>query len=948
MKITERRIFRGPNHYAHFPVIRLTVDLGALEKWPTAKLPHFVDSLLSALPSLAQHGCSYGEPGGFVRRMREDEGTWMGHVLEHIAIELQQLTSAQVTFGKTRSADEPGLYTVVYEFEEERVGEAAGDLALQLVHHLLPDTLRDQEICPPDFQFPKALEALISFAQTRQLGPSTGSLVRAAEERDIPWLRLNEQSLVQFGHGRYQKRIQATVTSETRHIAVSIASDKEETNNILASIGLPVPRQRLVRSAEDAVAAARRLGYPVVVKPLDANHGRGVCINLKTPEEVHAAFAKAREHARTVIVESYIEGEDHRMLVVNGELVAVSKRVPGHVLGDGERTIAQLVDLVNSDPRRGVGHEKVLTRIELDDQAVRLMGLAGISADTVLPLGQRFFLRSTGNLSTGGTAIDLTDVVHRDNKEMAIRAAQAIGLDVAGIDFITLDIAQSYKSHGGAICEVNAAPGFRMHVAPTEGTPRDPAGPVLDMLFPKGTPSRIPIAAITGTNGKTTTSRMLGHIHKMNGRTVGLATTDGVYIDGERTVAGDMTGPVAAQMVLKDPSVDLAVLETARGGLLRAGMGYRRCDVGAVLNIDADHLGMGGVKTLEDLAAVKRVVIEVASEAAILNADDLRCLQMAAHTQAKRIGYVTMNPRHDLVRQHVRAGGLAMVLEEGINGDMITLYDHGLHQPLLWTHLIPATLEGKALHNVQNAMFAALMAYAMGVKLDNIRQGLRTFDTTYFQAPGRMNVYEELPFKVILDYGHNPAAIQVMVDLVKKLEVAGRRICVLAAPGDRRDEDIGEMGRIAAGAFDHIIVRRDDDPRGRQPDEVPQLMAEAIRATGFPADRLHVIAAEEAAVDAALRMARRGDLLLVFGDKVSRCWKQITKFSTAEQGSDKPAPAAGGGNVGALTVMRSPLPSAPPSATPSSEGAADVFGQPLHVIADQRGVILAPGEQQED
>jgi cyanophycin synthetase len=475
------------------------------------------------------------------------------------------------------------------------------------------------------------------------------------------------------------------------------------------------------------------------------------------------------------------------------------------------------------------------------------------------------------------------------------------------------------------------------------------------MLFPKGAPSRIPIASITGTNGKTTTSRMLAHIHKMSGRTVGLATTDGVYIDGERSVAGDMTGPVAAQMVLRDPTVDLAVLETARGGLLRAGMGYRHCDVGAVLNIASDHLGLKGVQTLDDLAAVKRVVVEVAREAAILNADDLRCLQMAAHTEAKRIGYVTMNPRHDLVRQHVRAGGLAIVLEEGMNGDMITLYDHGLHQPLLWTHLIPATLEGKALHNVQNAMFAALLAYAMGVKLENIRHGLRTFDTTYFQAPGRMNVFEELPFKVILDYGHNPAAIQVMVDLVRKLEVPGRRICVLAAPGDRRDEDIVEIGRIAASAFDEIIVRRDDDLRGRGPDDVPRILSEALRSAGHPADRIHVIADEETAVDAALRMGKRGDLLLVFGDKISRCWKQITKFAAPDAPSERPQPAAvfappSPGNVGALAIAPSTS-TQPPLAVPAmtvESGAVDVFGQALQVIADGRGVRLAPGEQQED
>lgn len=940
MKILERRVYRGPNLYAHFPVMRLTVDLGVLEDWPSAKIPGFVPGLLEALPSLKEHGCSYGVPGGFVRRLEEDGGTWLGHVLEHVAIELQQLTAAKVTFGKTRSNGKDGQYSVVYEYEEERVGEAAGDLALRLLHHLLPEELRDGVQLDPSFDLRAELDDLISFAQARQLGPSTASLARAAEERDIPWIRLNDYSLVQFGHGRYQKRIQATVTSETRHIAVSIASDKEETNKILASLGLPVPQQRLVRSEEAAVQAAGRVGFPVVTKPLDANHGRGVSIDLRTHDEVRVGYAKAREHARTIIVESYIGGFDHRMLVVNGELVAVAKRVPGHVVGDGERSIKELVDLVNADPRRGIGHEKVLTRIELDYQAERLMEQKGYTPATVLPEGEVFYLRSTGNLSTGGTAIDLTDVVHPDNREMAVRAAQAIGLDVAGIDFITPDISQSYKTHGGAICEVNAAPGFRMHVAPTEGKPRDVAGPVMDMLFPPGTPSRIPIAAITGTNGKTTTARMLAHIQKLSGRCVGLTTTDGVYIDGERTVAGDMTGPQAAQMVLKDPSVDMAVLETARGGLLRAGMGYRHCDVAAVLNVQADHLGLRGIDTLDELAEVKRIIVEVARDCAVLNADDVRCLHMADHTSAGRIAYVTMNPRHDLVKQHIRAGGLAAVLEEGMNGDMITIYDKGSHLPLLWTHLIPATLEGKALHNVQNAMFAAVMAYAMGVKVENIRHGLRTFDTTYFQAPGRMNVFAELPFKVILDYGHNPAAMRAMVELAKKLEVEGRRIAVVAAPGDRRDEDIREIARIAAEGFDQLILRRDDELRGRGEDEVPRLMREELEAAGYPSERIQVIPDEQEAVDAALQMARRGDLLLIFGDKISRTWKQITKFK-----NDDEAPSDG--NVGALAVPSGEggtEDKAPVSVSPVSPYRAEPLvleGASRSVIQDERGVRLA-------
>jgi cyanophycin synthetase len=870
-----------------------------------------------------------------VRRLREDGGTWLGHVLEHVAIELQVLTGANVSFGKTRGEGHPSRYHVVFEFEEERVGEAASNLAISLLHSLLPADLRPKdtrEEGEPPFHFQNELVELIAFAQRRQLGPSTGSLVRAAEARDIPWMRMNDYSLVQLGQGKYQKRIQATVTSETRHIAVEIASDKEETNRILGELGLPVPRQRLVRTPEAAASAASRLGYPVVVKPLDANHGRGVSLDLKTDADVRAAFEKAREHSRSVIVENFLSGFDHRMLVIGGELVAVAKRVPGHVTGDGEHTIAQLVDIVNQDPRRGIGHEKVLTRIELDAQAERLMAHKNVTKDTVLPKGEVFFLRGTGNLSTGGTAIDLTDVVHPDNREMAVRAAKAIGLDVCGVDFITPDITESFREVGGGICEVNAAPGFRMHVAPTEGKPRDVAGPVMDMLFPKGTPSRIPIAAITGTNGKTTTARMLAHIQKMNGHTVGLTTTDGVYIDGERTVAGDMTGPKSAQMVLSDPSVDLAVLETARGGLLRAGMGYRECNVGAVLNVAADHLGLGGIETLEQLAEVKRIVVEVARDCAVLNADDLSCLRMADHTKASRIAYVTMNPRHDLVKKHLRAGGLAGVLEEGINGHMITLYDKSAHLPLLWTHLIPATLEGKAMHNVQNAMFAAVMAYAMGVKVENIRQGLRTFDTSYFQVPGRTNVFDGLPYKVILDYGHNPAAVSAMTDLVMRLECSGRRICVLSAPGDRRDEDIKGIARVVGKSFDHIILRRDDDLRGRGSEEVPRMMEAELYAMGVPKERVQVIPDEQAAITAALEMGRRGDLLLVFADKVSRSWKQVIYFKPNEpQHREKSSPPPATGSEPSPLTMGS----APAGAT------SDVLLGGAQVIEDERGVRLA-------
>jgi cyanophycin synthetase len=926
MRILDRSVFVGPSLYAHFPVIRLELDLGELEQWPTARLgAGFIDGLIAALPGLAEHGCSYREPGGFIRRMREGEGTWLGHVLEHVAIELQNVAGEDVTFGKTRSVDKPGVYSVVYEYAQREEGIAAGELGLRLLNSLLPPELRSRGSVPTDWQWPVARDEFIRYAQRRALGPSTASLVRAADERGIPWLRLNEQSLVQLGHGKYQQRIQATVTGRTPHIAVELASDKEETNKILASLGLPVPKQELVQSEEGASRAARRLGFPVVTKPYNGNHGRGISIRLMNDEEVAAGFAAAREHSRSVIVENFVTGDDHRLLVVNGELVAATKRTPGHVVGDGTHTIAELVEVVNQDPRRGVGHEKVLTRLELDAQASMMMDRVGYTAASVPKSDEIVYLRSTANLSTGGTATDVTDIIHPDNRDMAVRAIRAIGLDVGGVDFLSPNIAESYKTVGGGICEVNAAPGFRMHVAPSEGTPRDAAGPVIDMLFPAGTPSRVPIAAITGTNGKTTTARMLAHITKMAGYTPGLTTTDGVYIDGQRTVEGDMTGPVSARMVLSDPHIDIAVLETARGGLLRAGMGVRAVNVGAVLNIQSDHLGMKGIDTLDQLAEVKRIVIEVAQDCAVLNADDPNVLKMSGYTDAKVICYVTMNPSHALVREHVRAGGRACALEAGVNGSMITLYDKGSHIPLLWTHLIPATLEGRALHNVQNAMFAAATAFALGIKLDAIRQGLRTFDTTFFQAPGRMNVYSEHPFKVLFDYGHNAHAVSVMADLAQRLDVTGRRIVVLAGPGDRRDEDLVAIADAVAGRFDHYICRRDDALRGRDGDEVPAIMSKALFAAGVPKEAVSIIPDEQEAIDAALQMGRSGDLLLVFADALVRSWKQIIKFRP--EGAPETPPAAAPAAVSAAV------------AEPVFDEAS--FAALGGVVRDERGIHLS-------
>jgi cyanophycin synthetase len=921
MKITATNVYVGPSIYANFPVIRMVLDIGVLVDWPSVKCGK----------DLAEHGCSYREPGGFIRRLTEDEGTWMGHIMEHVALEIQNIAGSGVSFGRTRTTGETGMYNMVYAYKQRDAGIEAGHLALRLLMHLLPDHLQQQVDHPidPNFNFESELEDFVHRAQRREFGPSTQSLVDAAVERNIPWLRLNDYSLVQFGHGKYQKRIQATVTSDTGTIATSLASDKEGTHSLLRDMGLPVPKQTMFSSEDEAVSAVNRMGYPVVIKPLDANHGRGISINLTTDEEVREAFHTAKEQGRSrfVLAESFVTGYDHRMLVVNGELVAVAKRVPGHVVGDGKLSIAELIDIVNSDPRRGIGHEKVLTRLELDGQATRLMEDAGYNEKTVLKKSENFFLRSTANLSTGGTAIDLTDVVHPDNREMAVRAVRAVGLDIGGVDFITDDITHSYKDVGGAIVEVNAGPGFRMHVAPSEGEPRDVSGKVLDMLYPPGTPSRIPVAAITGTNGKTTTTRMLTHIMKTSGHIVGMTSTGGIQVDGRVTVKGDMTGPQSAKIVLRDPTIDFAVLETARGGILRAGLGYSECDVAACINVTADHMGLGGIETLEQLARVKETVVRVANDTAVLNADDKLCLKMADNTRAKHLCYVTMDPTHGLVREHIRANGRAVVLEQGINGDMITIYDNGAHIPLLWTHLIPATIEGKAMHNVQNAMFAAAMAYSFDKDLDEIRNGLRTFDTSFFQSPGRTNVYNEHPFKVILDYAHNPAGFRAMAELAGRLDPVGKRTIVFSVPGDRRDEDIRESCEACLPEFTHFVCKADLNRRGRGHDELPQLVRKYLLELGVDDSNITVVAEEEAAVDHALNTAEEGDLLVITADDLTRTWKQIVNLNSDKVETKETIP-------GTKVFVQ-------------EKAKRFVLDQDEELIIDERGVRLASSEPED-
>ncbi len=877
LRILESRVYRGPNYWSYDPAIRLLVDLGSLEEWPSNTIPDFTERLKELLPGLVDHACSLGRKGGFLSRL--DEGTWLGHVAEHVALELQRESGTEIRRGKTRSADRPGHYNVIYGYSEESVGLAAGQLAVRLVNHLV----RTEK----GFDFAAELEGLIRLAERAAFGPSTQAIVDEAAANDIPVIRLNEQSLVQLGQGVYQHRIRATMTSATPALAVDIAGDKKLTNALLAAAGLPVPRSQVVTSADDAVRAARRIGFPVVTKPLDGNHGRGVSLELRTDAAVRKGFALAEPEARRerVVVESYVAGNDYRVLVVGGVMAAIAQRVPAHVIGDGRQTVAELVEETNADPRRGIGHEKVLTKIKVDAASIELVKSEGYSMDDVPPEGEMVKLKLTGNMSTGGISIDRTYEAHPDNVEIAEEAARVVGLDVAGIDFITPDISQPVRETGGAIVEVNAAPGFRMHTHPTEGEPQFVAKPVIELLFPKGSPSRIPIVAVTGSNGKTTTVRMIAHIFRGMGRKVGLTSTDGIYIDERLVKKADASGPKSAQMVLQNPRVDFAVFEVARGGILREGLGYGRNDVAVVLNVTGDHLGLGDVQSIRQLAAVKRVIVEAVPRDgfAVLNADDPLVADMRKHSSGGLVLF-SMERDNELVERSVRRGGKAVVLGDGTHGEMIVIRDGRRTMPLAYTHLLPATFGGRARMNVQNALAATAAAYAAGAHLHDIRQGLRTFTTSYYQAPGRLNFLEMDGVKVIVDYAHNPAAMEALGQFVQGMTAGGGewqarvRLGVIATPGDRRDDDMRALGAAAAKHFDELIVREDRNPRGRKKGETADLVVDGVLAamrSGARAGAVEVILEEMDAVRAAMDRARPGDVVVLCIDYAADVWREL-------------------------------------------------------------------------
>ena len=900
MRVLEHGVYRGPHLYSHTPMIRVQVDLGDLEAWPTDRLPGFADALLATLPTLAGHNCSRGHPGGFVERLHE--GTWIGHVVEHVALELQSLAGASTTRGKTRSVKgRRGVYNVMFAYEDEETGLLAGRLALQIVDGLLPAELRGVEGLDrltrgsEDLSGIVTVEAalpLLRAARRRNaLGPSTQALVDAARRRGIPVTRLDERSLIQLGWGARQRRIRASVTDRTGLVAAELAGDKDQTKALLAAVGCPVAPGVVVRTAEEAIARSKRLKRPVVVKPLDGNHGRGVTTGLRTDAEIIAAFALAAAHSRRVVVEEQLPGNDHRILVVDGRVVAVAERVPAHVVGDGQRTITQLVDELNADPRRGDGHENLLTRIRLDQAATDLLERQGLTVDSVPKAGRRVLLRTTANLSSGGEAIDRTDAIHPDNAAIARRAALAVGLDVAGIDLLAPDITRSVRETGGGIVEVNAAPGLRMHLGPSRGQARDVAEPIIGMMFPRGSRARIPVLAVTGTNGKSTVGRMVAHILRREGLTVGLTNTSGVYVNDECVMQGDASGPKSARMLLRDPTVEAAVLECARGGILREGLAFDRCDVGAVLNVQPDHLGLKGINTLEDLAAVKSVVAESVSRrgVSVLNADDPLTLRMARHAGG-RICWFSMRGGHEtpgFLLKHIGEGGLA-ILYDPASGD-ITLHDRGQETPVCNARAVPATMGGTVLFNVQNALAAAAMAYGVGVAPAAIGAALSGFASTFEQNPGRMNIHDGHGFRVILDYAHNPDALRALGRAVAAMKpAAGRTIAMLSIPGDRREAEIRAMGEIGAEYFDHLVFRETPDNRGRGAGEVIRLMSEGAAAAGCDAARITGLHREEEAVEACLRMARPGDLVILTPTRVEEVWRQMLEFRPAAAGDGAP------------------------------------------------------------
>lgn len=868
MKIVDIKVLRGPNYWSNRrpKLIVMKLDLGEMETLPSNKIDGFAGRLEKLLPSLYEHHCSEGHDGGFFERVKE--GTWMGHIAEHIALEVQTLAGMDCGFGRTRGTGEEGVYNVVFNYTQEKAGIYAARASLRILEALIAGEAYDLE---PDIQELKELR------EEYKLGPSTGSIVDEAVKRGIPYMRLNDASLVQLGYGVHQKRIMATMTSQTSGLAVELAGDKEDTKFMLNRAGVPVPKGGICTSEEELLSELDYVGYPCVIKPVDGNHGKGATTNIKNEAEARRAFQLAYNYSRRVIVERWIKGHDFRMLVINHQLVAAAKRTPAHIVGDGKSTIGQLIKAVNQDPRRGYGHENMLTEITVDKMTRHILATQKLTLKSVLPDKKVLYLKTTANLSTGGTATDVTDSVHPYNKFLAERISRIIGLDICGIDIMASSLKTSVEENGGAVLEVNAAPGFRMHLDPTVGLPRNVAEPVIDMLYPPGQEATIPIVAITGTNGKTTTTRLIAHIMKSVGFQVGYTTSDGIYVQNRMLETGDCTGPKSARFVLSDPTVNYAVLETARGGILREGLGFSQCDIGIVTNITSDHLGMKGIQSLEQLALVKSVVVEnvMTDGFSILNAEDDLVFGMIKDIKSK-VALFSLEEDNERIVAHCKAGGIAAVLENGY----ITINKGGWKIRVEKVVNIPLTFSGRAIFMIQNVLAATLAAYLRNVQLEDIRLALQTFTPSPVQTPGRMNLFHFKQFKVMLDYAHNPSGMTALGQFLERTE-GFPKVGVIAGTGDRRDDDIIQLGAISAAIFDEIVIRQDVELRGRSAEVIRNLLMEGIRKVD-PSKKIDYVPDEKAAITKTIEKARPGSFITVISDSIPESIGYIRELKEIE------------------------------------------------------------------
>lgn len=855
MKILNIQALRGPNIWSvnRKKLIQMRLDLEELEQFPTNKIPGFRERIEALIPSLIEHRCSEDKKGGFFERI--DKGTWMGHVIEHIALETQSLAGMETGFGRTRETKTPGTYNVVFSYIEEKVGMYAAESAVRIAEALIKGE---------EYDLQADIKKMREIREDVRLGPSTGSIVDEAVTRDIPWIRLGTNSLVQLGYGVNQMRFQATITCKTSNIAVEIACNKEQTKKILNDNAIPVAKGDICIDEEDLKYTIDRIGYPIVLKPLDGNHGKGASINVKTWEDALAGMEFAKKYGRKVIVEKFITGHDFRILVIDNKMVAAAQRVPANVVGDAKNTISVLIEETNKDPRRGYGHENVLTEITVDRDTTDLLEKRGYTLDTVPAKDEVVYLKSTANLSTGGTSIDITDMIHPENVFLAERIARVIGLDVCGIDIMAKNLTQPLKETGGVILEVNAAPGFRMHLAPSEGLARNVAAPVIDMLYPPGKPSRIPIIAVTGTNGKTTTTRLLAHIVKNNGYKVGFTTSDGIYVQNHMLEKGDTTGPLSAEFILKDPTVEFAVLETARGGILRSGLGFSRCDIGIITNIQEDHLGLSDIHDLNDLAKVKSVVVRSVKKGgwAVLNAEDKHCVEIAKDLDCQ-VAYFSMNEHCDVIVNHCRKGGIAAIYENGF----ITIKKGDWKMRVEKANVIPLTMGGKAKFMIANVLAATLASYLWGFKTEDIKLPLETFIPSAAQTPGRMNIFNFRNFKVMIDFAHNPSGYLGIEDFLQSVN-SNHKIGIIAGVGDRRDNDIIDCAAIAARMFDHIIIRQEKHLRGRTEEEIINLILQGITSQDKQVT-YEIISKETDAIKHAISIAREGTFITALSDVIT-------------------------------------------------------------------------------